>query len=197
MLLGVDVGGTFTDAALLDGERLHTAKVPRPPEDQSRGVIAAIEEVLRRAGAQGRRRRGVHPRDDGRHQRAARGARRPDRAGRHPGVRGPARDRAPEPPQPLPPLPRAKPRRSSTPSCASRRPSGSARRGRRGAHRGGAAGLSTGCEDAGGAESVAVCLLFAFRDPAHEARIARALREALPDVHVSASHEVLAGLPRV
>ena len=27
MLLGVDVGGTFTDAALLDGERLHTAKV--------------------------------------------------------------------------------------------------------------------------------------------------------------------------
>src|SRR6476620_8983146 len=52
MLLGVDVGGTFTDAALLDGERLHTAKVPSTPEDQSRGVIAAVEEVLRRAGAE-------------------------------------------------------------------------------------------------------------------------------------------------
>src|SRR5215470_3172568 len=51
MLLGVDVGGTFTDAALLDGERLHTAKVPSTPDDQSRGVIAAIDEVLARAGA--------------------------------------------------------------------------------------------------------------------------------------------------
>src|SRR3954451_11470024 len=52
MLLGVDVGGTFTDAALLDGELLHTAKVPSTPEDQSRGVIAAVEEVLRRAGTE-------------------------------------------------------------------------------------------------------------------------------------------------
>src|SRR5919106_3818672 len=51
MLLGVDVGGTFTDAALLDGERLYTAKVPSSPEDQSQGVIAAIEGVLERAGA--------------------------------------------------------------------------------------------------------------------------------------------------
>src|ERR687898_1157682 len=51
MLLGVDVGGTFTDAALLDGERLHTAKVPSTPDDQSRGVIAAIDQVLDRAGA--------------------------------------------------------------------------------------------------------------------------------------------------
>ena len=34
-------------------------------------------------------------------------------------------------------------------------------------------------------------MLFAFRDPSHERRIASALREALPDLHVSASHEVL------
>src|SRR5918999_617327 len=52
MLLGVDVGGTFTDAALLDGERLLTAKVPSTPSDQSQGVIAAVEEVLERAGAE-------------------------------------------------------------------------------------------------------------------------------------------------
>ncbi len=39
MLLGVDVGGTFTDAALFDGERLHTAKVPTTPADQSEGVL--------------------------------------------------------------------------------------------------------------------------------------------------------------
>src|SRR5689334_19192142 len=50
MLLGVDVGGTFTDAVLLDGERVHTAKLPTTPEDQSLAVIAAVEEVLRRAG---------------------------------------------------------------------------------------------------------------------------------------------------
>src|SRR5262245_497650 len=50
MLLGVDVGGTFTDAALLDGERLHTAKAPTTPADQSEGVIGVVEEVLRRAG---------------------------------------------------------------------------------------------------------------------------------------------------
>src|SRR3954469_7379822 len=52
MLLGLDVGGTFTDAALLDGELLRTAKVPSTPDDQSRGVIAAVEEVLGRASAE-------------------------------------------------------------------------------------------------------------------------------------------------
>ena len=52
MLLGVDVGGTFTDAALLDGERLVTAKAPTTPRDQSEGVIAAVEVALERAGAE-------------------------------------------------------------------------------------------------------------------------------------------------
>src|ERR687894_552293 len=51
MLLGVDVGGTFTDAALLDGERLVTAKAPSTPRDQSEGVIAAVEAALERADA--------------------------------------------------------------------------------------------------------------------------------------------------
>ena len=41
-------------------------------------------------------------------------------------------------------------------------------------------------------EAVAVCLLFAFRDPAHEARVAELLRAALPDAFVVASHEVAA-----
>src|SRR6478752_5012317 len=51
MLLGVDVGGTFTDAALLDGDRLVTAKAPTTPDDQSRGVIEAVQAALREAGA--------------------------------------------------------------------------------------------------------------------------------------------------
>jgi N-methylhydantoinase A len=51
MLLGVDVGGTFTDAVIaLDG-RLLTAKAPTTPSDQSQGVIAAVEAVLAKAGA--------------------------------------------------------------------------------------------------------------------------------------------------
>src|ERR671929_734845 len=52
MLLGVDVGGTFTDAALIAGDRLVTAKAPTTPRDQSEGVIAAVEAALERAGAE-------------------------------------------------------------------------------------------------------------------------------------------------
>jgi N-methylhydantoinase A len=52
VLLGVDVGGTFTDAALLDGDRLITAKAPSTPRDQSEGVLTAVEAALERAGAE-------------------------------------------------------------------------------------------------------------------------------------------------
>jgi N-methylhydantoinase A len=51
MLLGVDVGGTFTDAALLDSERLITAKAPSTPHDQSEGVIDAVNAALEQADA--------------------------------------------------------------------------------------------------------------------------------------------------
>jgi N-methylhydantoinase A len=51
VLLGVDVGGTFTDAVLATGGRLVTAKSPTTPADQSEGVMAAIAEALERAGA--------------------------------------------------------------------------------------------------------------------------------------------------
>lgn len=52
MLLGVDVGGTFTDAVLVaEGRGLYTAKVPTTPSAQSEGVLEAIRLVLRDAGA--------------------------------------------------------------------------------------------------------------------------------------------------
>src|SRR5215218_10118408 len=51
MLLGVDVGGTFTDAVLLDGGAVHTAKVPTTPREEQTGVMRAVEAVLGRAGA--------------------------------------------------------------------------------------------------------------------------------------------------
>ena len=41
------------------------------------------------------------------------------------------------------------------------------------------------------AESVAVCLLFSYLDPAHERAVAERLRAELPELHVSVSHEVL------
>ena len=50
MHTGVDVGGTFTDVAVWDGERLRTAKVPTT-EDQSDGVITGIEEIDAKPGA--------------------------------------------------------------------------------------------------------------------------------------------------
>src|SRR5215210_5194961 len=51
MILGVDVGGTFTDAALLTGDRLVTGKSPSTPQDQSEGVMHAVEQALAAAGA--------------------------------------------------------------------------------------------------------------------------------------------------
>src|ERR1700757_3888779 len=52
MLLGVDVGGAFTDAVPVppDGT-VHTAKGPSTPQNQASGVMRAIAAVLARAGA--------------------------------------------------------------------------------------------------------------------------------------------------
>src|SRR4051794_40162786 len=52
MLLGVDVGGTFTDAVLLDADAFHSAKVPTTPGAEFDGVMRSIDTVLGRAGAQ-------------------------------------------------------------------------------------------------------------------------------------------------
>jgi N-methylhydantoinase A len=50
MLLGVDVGGTFTDAVLVSGGAVFTAKAPTDPDDQSDGVLAAVRAVLQSSG---------------------------------------------------------------------------------------------------------------------------------------------------
>ena len=190
MLLGVDVGGTFTDAALLDGERLHTAKIPSTPEDQSQGVIAAIEAVLVRAGASPSDLEAfTHGMTVGTNALLEeRGARTALIA-----TRGFA-DLLEIGRQNRPSLYRP---------CAARRAALAERELRfEAAERISGGGVVEELTDAEverlvaevggcGAESVAICLLFAFSDDRHEARIAAALREALPGLHVSASHEVL------
>jgi N-methylhydantoinase A len=50
--IGVDIGGTFTDIVALDGEgRLVLAKVPSTPKDLLQGIGDAIRRVLALAGA--------------------------------------------------------------------------------------------------------------------------------------------------
>ncbi|MBT3702230.1 MAG: hydantoinase/oxoprolinase family protein [Alphaproteobacteria bacterium] len=50
--LGIDVGGTFTDLLLFDGETgaMHLLKTPSTPADQSVGIHNGIEELMRETG---------------------------------------------------------------------------------------------------------------------------------------------------
>ncbi len=190
MLLGVDVGGTFTDAVLLDAGAVHTAKVPTTQGDEAEGVMSAIDAVLARAGA------GAEEVESFAHGMTVgtnalleeRGARTALIA-----TRGFAdlleigRQARPQ----LYRLCAPKPAPLVEPELRLEA-----------AERVGPDGVLTPLGDGEperlarllrerGAESVALCLLFAYRDPVHEQRLAAHLREHLPEIHVSASHEVL------
>src|SRR3954468_22352236 len=187
MLLGVDVGGTFTDAALLDGDRLVTAKAPTTPDDQSRGVIDAVRAALTDAGAQPTDvTRFVHGMTVGTNalleDRTAKTAllategfvdleelRRQNRADLY--------RLCAAHPQPLvpPELRVAVPERTG-PDGVLRELDDAQLRER----------LAQLPEDV---ESAAVCLLWSFLHPEHEQRVARVLAEVRPDLHVSTSHE--------
>jgi N-methylhydantoinase A len=45
-LLGVDTGGTFTDLVLVDGPRVRTYKLPSTPDDPSRAVLEGVRFLL-------------------------------------------------------------------------------------------------------------------------------------------------------
>ena len=49
-LVGVDVGGTFTDAVVVHQGRMVTAKLPTTPDDQGVAVVAAVLAALESAG---------------------------------------------------------------------------------------------------------------------------------------------------
>ena len=185
MILGVDVGGTFTDAVLLTDDRAVTGKAPTTPKDQSEGVANAVREALAAAGAEaGDVERFVHGMTVGTNAllegRVAKTAllategfvdleelgrqARPDLyrlcAG-HPPPLVPAELRVPVP------------------------------------ERCGPDGVLRELEEEGlrealgelDVESVAICLLWGFRHPEHERRVAELTGEALPEAHVSTSHE--------
>ncbi|MDX6616588.1 MAG: N-methylhydantoinase, partial [Solirubrobacterales bacterium] len=190
MLLGVDVGGTFTDAALFDGELLHTAKVPTTPADQAEGVTAAIDAALEKAGASADAVESFsHGMTVGTNALLTEsGARTALVATRgFADILEIARQNRPQLYHP----------------CA-RKPAPLVPGGLRyeAAERTGPEGVvETLTEEeaerlaaeiaAAEPEAVAICLLFSYLDPSHEQRLAERLREALPGVHVSASHEVL------
>src|SRR5262245_973491 len=48
--IGVDIGGTFTDVALIDDASgaIGVAKVPTTPDELSRGVLGGLETAMRR-----------------------------------------------------------------------------------------------------------------------------------------------------
>ena len=196
MLLGVDVGGTFTDAVLFDGSDLHTAKSATTPADQSLGVIAAVDAVLERAGAEARDVEGfAHGMTVGTNalleERGARTAL-VTTAGFTDLLEIARQDRSSLyhlcEPKPAPlvasdlklavrervgPRGELEPLDASSLDAVVERLSGE------------------GDDSPPAAESVAICLLFSYLDPDHEARVAERIRAALPGLHVSASHEVL------
>jgi N-methylhydantoinase A len=190
VLLGVDVGGTFTDAVLFDGEQLHTAKLPTTPADQSQAVIAAIKAVIELAGA------GAEEVETFAHGMTVgtnalleeRGARTALIATRgFADILEIGRQDRPHLYRPCAPKPTPLIEEELRFEAAERNgpqgviePLGKAEPSR----------LAELVRDSG-AEAVAICLLFSYLEPAHERQIAEHLRSELPGVYVSASHEVL------
>jgi N-methylhydantoinase A len=190
VLLGVDVGGTFTDAVAFDGADLFTAKAPTTPGDESHGVIEAVEAVLAATnGKAGTVRRLVHG------MTVATNALLEERGARTALVATSGFEDLIEI------------GRQNRPSlyrlCAPKPSALVATEDRVAAReRMGPEGVLIALDDsepdriaseveASGVEAVAICLLFSYSDPAHEKRIAQAVRARVPGLHVSASHEVL------
>jgi N-methylhydantoinase A len=174
-ILGIDIGGTFTDAVLLDDGELRTAKVPtgraqersvveaaaavgaRDLERFTHGTTIATNALLERTGA-----RTAFVATAGFEHLLH--LRRQTRAQLY--------RLCVDHPEPLVPLERSY-----------------------GVHeRVGPEGvlepLDVASLPAFEAEAVAICLLFSFRDPTHERLVAEEVRRRLPRAHVVASHEV-------
>ena len=191
--LAVDVGGTFTDLVLWDVERdvVLTRKQLTTPEDPSRGIFSGIDGLMAEARIEGR--------DVGRFVHATtlvanailerKGARTAlvatsgfrDVLEIRRELRYDLFEQHLEFPEPL--VPRARrltlDERMDARGVPRRAPSNAS-----------VAAVLDQLEESE-AESVAVCLLHAYANPAHEELLARAIRERLPAVTVSLSSDVL------
>ena len=173
-VLGVDVGGTFTDAVLLDGGQVRTAKVPTAAR-QEESVVAAARAV------------GAHDVERFAHGTTTATNALLERRGGRTAYVGNAgfehllhlrrQTRAhlyrlcAQHPEPLVPLERCHGVRGRIGPDGELEPLGD-------------------IPDVGDVDAVAVCLLFAFRDASHERAVAEELRRRHPGVHVVASHEI-------
>jgi N-methylhydantoinase A len=174
-ILGVDVGGTFTDAVLVDSGRVRTAKVPTAAR-QEESVLAAADAVG--ATAVERFTHGTTVATNALLERKGARTAFVATAGFEHLLHVRRQDRAhlyrlcEAHPEPLVPLER----------CFGVR------------ERVGPDGVVQPLDLASlpelEAEAVAVCLLFSFRSPEHERAVTAELRRRLPGAHVVASHEV-------
>jgi N-methylhydantoinase A len=176
-ILGVDVGGTFTDAVLLANGELRTAKVPTARR-QADSVLAAAGDVGAGPGVVERFRHGTTVATNALLER--RGARTSfvATAGFEHLLHLRRQNRAhlyrlcADHPAPLVPLER----------CVGVR------------ERMGPDGELTpldlsGLDDLGDSEAIAVCLLHSYRHPQHEQAVTSELRRRYPSAHVVSSHE--------
>ena len=188
--IGVDVGGTFTDAVMIGASGLWSVKVPTTRDDHGVGVIAAIARLLAASGTSAAHVAriahgmtvGTNALLEGQLPPTALVAtdgfgdilelRRQNRADLY-------RLEVSHPPSVVPRSRVVEARERCGPDGVTRTLSPEE-----------ATRIARAVEDLE-VEAVAVALLFSFRHPSHEQRIADAVRALLPDVHVSISSEVL------
>jgi len=175
-VLGIDVGGTFTDAVLLSGGELRTAKVPTAAAQED-SVLAAARAVG--AGAElDRFAHGTTIATNALLERTGARTAFVGTAGFEQLLHLRRQDRAQlyrlcaAHPEPLVPLERCVGVRGRMEPEGETLP------------------LELDSLREIDAEAVAICLLHAYRHPEHEQLVAEELRRRLPGVHVVASHEV-------
>src|SRR5438445_3999987 len=174
-ILGVDVGGTFTDAVLLENGRIRSTKVLTAPH-QEESVLAAAGEVG--AGEIERFAHGTTVATNALLERKGARTAFVTTAGfehlLH--LRRQTRAQLYRPcaawPEPLVPLERCHGVKGRLAPEGELEP------------------LALETLAAFEADAVAVCLLHAYRDATHERKVAAELRRRLPDAHIVASHEI-------
>jgi N-methylhydantoinase A len=196
LIIGVDVGGTFTDLVAIDAAGHTTfAKSPSTPQDQSIGVMTGLEELARRLGLSraemlARTQRLVHGTTVATNALLERkGAKvallttegHRDVLEMREGLKPNRYDLRSPPPEPLVPRElrfgvreRLKPNGAVTTPLDDK-----------------SLAEAIAAIRKAGATSVAICFLHSYRNPAHEIAAAERIARELPDVSVSRSSDVL------